>query len=355
MKYAIFSDLHANLDALDRALADAAECGVQTVVCLGDVVGYGPLPKETLERIRSVAAVVLAGNHDDAVSGRLDAKNFIDLAGDAVARHRDALSHDDLAWLKSLPHTAEIEGARLAHGDLTDPSSFNYIDSEDAARANFESTDANLLFVGHTHVPGIHLTGQSGKVYSLGTEDFEVEDGKRYIVNVGSVGYPRETNGECRSTYVLYDSEERTVRFRSLPFAVASVLQRGRENKRRRNIIIGLVCALVLAGGLSVGYLASDKEKALPPPTAERSLVLDGTARGVRANLKLKSDSPQALLTIAFVDARGNALTPIVFTGKTSTKKYNAPAGAVRATFTVRPATPGVSPVIQDFAPTAEP
>ena len=215
MIYAIVSDIHANLDALDRVLADARACGAERVVCLGDVVGYGPRPAEAVARVREACAATVAGNHDDAVSGRMDAADFIDLAGDAVRRHRDALSPDALAWLAALPYSASIEGAALAHGDATDPAKFYYVESEDDARANFEATDAQLLFVGHTHVPCVFLTGASGAVYRITAQDFTLEDGKRYIVNPGSVGYPRETDGKCMSSYVIYDSAEKTVCSRS--------------------------------------------------------------------------------------------------------------------------------------------
>ena len=103
MKYAVISDIHANLQALDAVLADAEAQGAEKTVCLGDVVGYGPLPAETLRRVRAAAETVIAGNHDDAVSGRISADDFIDLAAEAVRRHRLALSETDIAWLRSLP------------------------------------------------------------------------------------------------------------------------------------------------------------------------------------------------------------------------------------------------------------
>ena len=130
MKYALISDVHANLDALEKVLKDAQALGAEEIVCLGDIVGYGPRPAETLARVRETCAVVLAGNHDDAVSGRGDSSTFIDLAGDAVQRHREALTPDVLAWLKSLPYTATIDGARCTHGDLFDPPKFYYIEDE---------------------------------------------------------------------------------------------------------------------------------------------------------------------------------------------------------------------------------
>ena len=142
MRYAIISDIHANESALRHVLADAAELDVDQVVCLGDVVGYGPLPKDALALVRKSCSIVLAGNHDDAVSRRRGADDFIDLAGDAVKRHRDTLGSSELGWLKNLPYACKLEGAIAAHGDFTNPPDFNYVDDEASATANFKTVDA---------------------------------------------------------------------------------------------------------------------------------------------------------------------------------------------------------------------
>ena len=172
MVYAIISDVHANAIALSAVLEDARRCGAKKLLCLGDVVGYGPEPESTVSTIRARAAFTLAGNHDDAVSGRLDASDFIDLAADAVSRHREALSEENLAWLKSLPYTYNGKSFLCAHGDFTSPRTFEYVSNEQEAAANFAATKAQLMFLGHSHVPGIFLTGASGKVYSLSPTDF---------------------------------------------------------------------------------------------------------------------------------------------------------------------------------------
>lgn len=356
MRYAILSDLHANLEALERALDDAARHGVETVVSLGDSVGYGPLPAETLARLRASAALVLAGNHDDAVSGRIKAEDFIELAGDAVSRHRDALSREAIAYLRTLPYTATIEGAVLAHADLTDPAAFNYIDSEDAAAANFAATDAALVFVGHTHEPGLYLTGQSGRIYRLGPEDFACEPGKRYIVNVGSVGYPREANGTCHSTYVIYDSSDGTVRFRKIPFAVASVLQRGRNRAPRRKALVALG-ALLLTVGLALGalFFTRAQTSASLPPVFSRTVAFDGGEKAVRAHLELAKGSPAAQLQIVFFDAGEKPLPPVfqrvVLKNNTA---FKIPAGAVRARVSVHPTAANAMVKVKAFAPSAE-
>ena len=197
MKYAVISDLHANESALRRVLADAKSHGADRVVCLGDIVGYGPLPAETLALARKSCVATVAGNHDDAVCGRHGDDTFTGLARDAVRRHREALQPADIAWLKSLPYTCEFGRAVAAHGDLFDPQKFYYVENESDAAATFDATDAQLVFVGHTHVPAIFLVGRSGNVYKTEPQDFTLEDGKRYIVNPGSVGYPRESGGKC--------------------------------------------------------------------------------------------------------------------------------------------------------------
>lgn len=367
MRYAILSDVHANAEALRRVLDDAAAQGAERVVCLGDVVGYGPLPAETLALVRRSAALTLAGNHDDAVSGRGDASSFVGLAQDAVRRHREALAAADLNWLRSLPHAGEIEGALLAHGDFADPPKFYYVEDEKDARANFDATDAQLMFVGHTHVPGLFLLGASGTVYKTEPQDFALEDGKRYIVNPGSVGYPREHNGGCYSSYVLYDTESRSVTFRFLPFSVASVMQRGAtRNRLRKRLLAGLVAtAAILAGALAyfchpgakviekkeVVFVAAEDDPALL--LARKGINLRAADKVVHANLQV---SDPVLLSIVFKNANGQVVGSESGTVRRSSKKpFKIPTGALSAEFKVRKATPDAPAQITAFAPTAAP
>lgn len=216
MRHAILSDVHANVSALKAVLTDAQDAGAERVVCLGDVLGYGPDPVAALELIHDRAHVCLCGNHDAAVCGILPVDDFTPVAARAVAGHRERLSAGALRWLKTLPYTCEGPGFACAHGDFSDPHAFNYIlDPEDAV-PSWDVRAEQLLFVGHTHQPGVYVLGQSGIPHRLDAEDFVLEDGKRYIVNVGSTGYPR--SGACRSFYCIFDDRTRAVYFRSLPF-----------------------------------------------------------------------------------------------------------------------------------------
>lgn len=353
MRYAVISDIHANEPALRRVLADARENGAECVVCLGDIVGYGPMPAETIELIRSSAATVLAGNHDDAVSGRADAGDFINLAGDAVARHREMIAPADLAWMKGLPYTAELEGAIAAHGDIFDPPKFYYIDDEKDAEANFNACDAQLIFVGHTHTPEIFLTGNSGTVYKTEAQDFTLEDCKRYIVNPGSVGFPRELNGKCFSSYVLYDSEEKSVRYRYLPFHVSSMIQRGKNPRRvRKTVIAAIAAAAAAVAALGTFFLAPPQDADSAATVETKTIQIASGIRSVSANLQLTRDSSPALLRITFKNSGGDALGVESLTVKKSSRKeFNVPDGTSQADFSILKTTTKGKVGIKSFSP----
>lgn len=259
MIYAIISDIHANAEALKNVLEDAQSLGAQRIICLGDIVGYGPKPSETLELLLKHDATIIAGNHDDAVSGKVNESDFIDLARDAVLRHREDLKPNMREILASRAYTATFGEAIASHGDFTDPKNFLYIESEDDAAANFKAIKERLAFVGHTHTPQIFLTGNSGSVYKIEPQDFTIEDNKRYIVNPGSVGYPRENDGQCFSSYVIYDSEERSITFRFLPFSVSSVMQRGENPKRVKKWILALTGIILSIIAASLTWMMTPK------------------------------------------------------------------------------------------------
>ena len=358
MRYAIISDVHANLTALKNVLADAKKQGVDKFVCLGDVVGYGPQPSETLALVRRTCFVTLAGNHDDAVSGRGDSSTFVDLAKEAVERHREALSEDDSAWLRSLPYSCTLDKAIAAHGDVFDPPKFYYILNEDGAEANFRSTDARLVFVGHTHEPAIFLTGRSGKVYKTAPQDFTVEEHKRYIVNPGSVGYPRDTDGQCHSSYVVYDSKEGTVEFRFIPFLVSSVMQRGSgaHPLRRRMVAAACVAAALFAGALAWVLVPKSVEVSDDPEliVETREIQLDADARMVSANLSLAKESDPVQLKIFFEYPSGEVSGMESLTVRQTSKKgVKIPHGSARARFVLEKTRREDSAKVVFFAPSA--
>lgn len=375
MIFAILSDVHANEIALSAVLADARRFGATKIICLGDVVGYGPEPAKTVALIRQNAAVTLAGNHDDAVSGRISASDFIDLAADAVARHQEALSQESIAWLKNLPYTCSCKSFICSHGDFTSPKTFEYISDESDAAANFAIRSEQLMFVGHSHVPGIFLTGASGKVYALAPTDFTLEDGKRYIVNPGSVGYPRTNGSTCESTYVLYDDKERTVTFRRIPFTVRSVMQTGRNPKRMKKSIIAAMVAAAAIAAAAISWLAMPRkrietvtevvtnnitqviEKKATDASAIRHIdrtterTINQGVKKVQLHVKLAKSSPPAQLQLIFLNADGKTIADERWTVKKSkTAKIKVPSGAVKAILSARRAIGDVPATFTEFA-----
>jgi predicted phosphodiesterase len=220
MRYAVISDIHANQSALRSVLVDAHDLGAEKIICLGDVLGYGPEPVEALETIYREAHICLAGNHDDAIAGRISAEDFTEFASSAVDIHRTKLAHSALDWLRHLPYTCELSNFACAHGDFSDPKNFNYILSVEDAEPSFSGRSEQLLFVGHTHEPTVFVKRGSGEIEKLEATDFTIQENERYIVNPGSVGYPR--HGVCRSFYCIYDDILKTISFRSLPFDIES-------------------------------------------------------------------------------------------------------------------------------------
>jgi predicted phosphodiesterase len=371
MIYAVISDIHANEAALKKVLEDAAAQGVQRIVCLGDVVGYGPLPAQTVSMLIESDATVIAGNHDDAVSGRMDENGFVDLARDAVLRHREALGEKEREFLSTLPYTAMFAEAAAAHGDFTDPANFLYLESEEDAKANFETIGARIAFVGHTHTPGIFLTGRSGNVYKIQPQDFTIEDDKRYIVNPGSVGYPREKDGQCLSSYVIYDSEERSVSFRFLPFAVSSVMQRGKNPMRLKKRILVAGAAVLSVAAASVAWLLAPKEEitvnevniteVVEDPelfVTEKVLEMSPEMQYLTPQLALdtKAGSAPVDMEIKYLDADDAEISSATSTIKAHTRKFTEIPREKRKTarkivITLRKQKRGDNVVIKEFSP----
>jgi diadenosine tetraphosphatase ApaH/serine/threonine PP2A family protein phosphatase len=219
VRYAVLSDIHGNLEALRAVLADADACAAE-VLCLGDVVGYGADPGPCVDLIGARARATVAGNHEHAVIGRLDLAWFNRYARVAAAWTRERLDDDCAAYLGTLPLTAEVHDATLVHGSPRQPDEWDYLVSADDGLAAFEAFATRLCFVGHSHVPAAWSLGSSGPDYVRGDVDVSLEAGRRYIVNVGSVGQPRDR--DPRAAYALWDVDARRVTVRRVAYDVAA-------------------------------------------------------------------------------------------------------------------------------------
>jgi diadenosine tetraphosphatase ApaH/serine/threonine PP2A family protein phosphatase len=207
MKYGILGDIHANLSALQAALERFDREGVQHVISVGDVVGYGAAPRECIELLRSVNATVVKGNHDAACIGELDAIYFNNYAREAVRWTSALLTREDRKWLASLPMTAHLEHCSVAHGTLHRPELYDYIQSTTDGDPSLDIMELPVCFVGHSHVPVTLLRLRDDPLRTGYTRDDEIDlsEAHRALVNVGSVGQPRDE--DPRAAYAIHDTE----------------------------------------------------------------------------------------------------------------------------------------------------
>lgn len=216
MQLAIVSDIHSNLQAWNAVLLDARSLDIDTFLCLGDIVGYGPNPAEVLSSVHENVEHLVLGNHDAAVCGKLNPDLFHDSAAELIRWTQTRLNSKATKFLKSLPLSVECAQFRCSHGDISDPGAFNYISEPEDAAASWAAFPENLFFVGHTHEPAIFVLGESGTPRAVDPQDFVVEDYRRHIVNPGSVGQPRD--GYALASYCIFEAETRSVFWRRVPF-----------------------------------------------------------------------------------------------------------------------------------------
>lgn len=221
MRIAFFADIHANLPAFEAALADARSRGATHLICLGDLVGYGPQPAETVERVRAVSNGTLMGNHDAAACGLLDPKLFNAFAHETAERAALALDSEAKRYLRDLPYILELPGIACAHSGFVSPESFNYLETkEDAARNLVEMPGFPLLVVGHTHFPALFKQEtKDGPIRKLPAADLTLKPGARYVVNPGTIGFPR--GDTLTADYLLYDTLTRRLLFCAVPYDLA--------------------------------------------------------------------------------------------------------------------------------------
>ena len=219
MRTLIVSDIHSNVVALDAVIADARQEGpIDRVWCLGDVVGYGPEPMACIERLWDLDAVVICGNHDAVVVGRIDISAFNGAAAQAARWNGTRLSAEARDYLTTLPETVVEAPFTLVHGTPRNPM-WEYLTSGAQAEQAWGSIPTPHALVGHTHYQftcsrtrGVEQAGPGGRVVRLGDD--------RLVANPGSVGQPRD--GDPRSAYAVFDDEAATVALRRTPYDIVA-------------------------------------------------------------------------------------------------------------------------------------
>lgn len=204
MRYGIFSDIHANLEALESVLAAYRDQDIDCYLCGGDIVGYGADPNQCCRLIEQHAESTVAGNHDHGCVGAVSMDYFNQVAKEAVIWTKSHLDKKNSSYLKSLPLVFKNKDLTLAHATLKQPGDFNYLFDGFAAWKNFRIQDTPVSFVGHTHVPAVFVYKNKKDIEYLKQDEIVISKRNRYIVNVGSVGQPRD--GNPLACYCIYDS-----------------------------------------------------------------------------------------------------------------------------------------------------
>lgn len=219
MRLAVLSDVHANFEALTTALDEIDRRGADAIVNLGDVVGYGPDPVPCLDLVRERCAVSILGNHDEAVAFDRNVQYLPKDAQKVNKAHQNALDDDRLEWLRSLPLRVEGFGVTLAHASPLEPAAWSRLSSFHELQAQFPAFETDVCFVGHSHRPAV----VADKVGVL-----RVRKGHRYLIDVGSVGQPRDR--DPRLSFGLFDTESFEYELVRLHYDVARTTARLRES-----------------------------------------------------------------------------------------------------------------------------
>jgi diadenosine tetraphosphatase ApaH/serine/threonine PP2A family protein phosphatase len=234
MRYAIFSDTHANIEALTAVLDAYKSEDIGRYVCLGDTVGYGASPNECCDLIRSAAAFTILGNHDAAVAGRMDYSYYYDAARHALDKHASQLTEPNMRWLKELPYEVRENNITFCHGSPLNLEEFEYIFSTEQAGRCLEIWDqlSTVTFIGHSHLcKSFALT--KDEVFEVVAQKFEVRPGHRYIISVGSVGQPRDY--DPRASYTVYDTESHVFEFKRISYDIDRAAQKIFDSDLERN------------------------------------------------------------------------------------------------------------------------
>jgi predicted phosphodiesterase len=239
MKYAIIADIHSNLEAFEVVLRDIEAQKCDQIVCLGDIVGYNANPKECLKIVRELNIPCIKGNHDEYCSTNEPMEGFNPHAADAIAWTRQQLDEDEKKFLRELKYIRLINNFTIVHATLDVPQRWGYVFDKLMAAASFTYQNTNVCFFGHTHVPLAFIRDSvvRGGTYSK----FKVEPGKKYFVNVGSVGQPRDNNP--KAGYVIYDMNEMTIELRRLDYdikkAQAKIIAAGLPQRLADRLAVG--------------------------------------------------------------------------------------------------------------------
>lgn len=223
MKYLIFSDVHGNLEALTTVLEQIDVYHPDKVICLGDVVGYGPNPNECVQQVHQRAHTTIMGNHDHAVLGLTDISYFNQYAKLAVLWTRQVLTEEHYKILQKASLSVVDDQILFVHSTPLHPERWDYIFNPLEGQYYLQHLDAHICFIGHSHQPLFFQKDAEGQIIFDRKFSFSlpIEDDSQYIINVGSVGQPRDGNPDA--SFAVYDTDARTVQVKRLPYDLKAI------------------------------------------------------------------------------------------------------------------------------------
>ena len=245
MRIAIFSDVHANYEALSAVIEAYKHESIDVFYCLGDTVGYGGSPNDCAELVREVSSKTILGNHDAAVAGRMDYSYYYEAARHALDAHAALLTESSMAWLKSLPYTERLaeHDMQLCHGSPIRLEEFEYIFAPEQARECLSIWDElpQLTVIGHSHLCKVFALDPDA-VEELPAVDLTLTRGRKYVISVGSVGQPRDYDN--RASYTVFDPQTRRLEFKRVEYdietAAEKVLRADLERNFAHRLYIGV-------------------------------------------------------------------------------------------------------------------
>jgi len=220
MKLALISDIHSNLEALEAVLKDIESQQVERIHCLGDVVGYGCDPVACVNLVAEHCDVKLMGNHEYAAIGVLPEAAMNIHARQSIHWTISHLSDREISLIAGFDMTAEQDDRLLVHASPFEPDEWHYILTPIEAAEAFEHNESRLVFHGHTHLPVVFCLTPAGRIRTVAAHDFDPDEESRYLINVGSVGQPRDN--DPRACYVVYDTKEDAIGYRRVEYDISA-------------------------------------------------------------------------------------------------------------------------------------
>ncbi len=224
MKAAVISDIHSNLEALQAVVKDIKKRRIKRIFCLGDLVGYGANPNECVNICMKEAKIMVAGNHDWATIDKTDVSTFNPVAAEAIHWTQKNISKNNQNKLHKMKLTEKVGNILLVHASPQHPEQWRYLFSLEEFKMHFQFFDVQICFIGHSHIPSAVFQDANSYTDFLRDNPFPLIDNRKYIVNVGSVGQPRDL--DPRASYVIFDGNKKSIEIVRLDYNIPLAQQK---------------------------------------------------------------------------------------------------------------------------------